>query len=34
LLRLFVAKDQEMTRCHAQWLIAIKRIANSSRPLS
>jgi hypothetical protein len=25
LLRFFVAKDQEMTRCHAQWLIELKR---------
>jgi hypothetical protein len=34
LLRFFVAKDQEMTRCHAQWLIVIKRISESRRPLT
>src|SRR5579863_7754889 len=33
LLRFFVAKDQEMTRRHAQWLIVIKRISDSRRPL-
>src|SRR5471032_1225547 len=32
LLRFFVAKDQEMTRRHAQWLTVIKRIADLSRP--
>src|ERR1700712_2621895 len=32
LLRFFVALDKEMTRRHAQWLIVIKKIANSSRP--
>src|SRR6201992_787588 len=31
LLRFFVAKDREMTRRHAQWLIAIKKSANLSR---
>jgi FdrA protein len=30
--RFFVAKDQEMTRRHAQWLIVIKRLANLSKP--
>ena len=34
LLHFFVALDKEMTRRHAQWLIAIKKIAHSSRPLS
>jgi hypothetical protein len=34
LLRFFVAKDQEMTCRHAQWLIVIKKIANLSRPLA
>ncbi len=33
LLRFFVALDKEMTCRHAQWLIVIKKIANSSRPL-
>src|SRR5471030_1745070 len=33
LLRFFVALDKEMTCRHAQWLIVIKRKANSSRPL-
>jgi hypothetical protein len=33
LLRFFVALDKEMTRRHAQWLIVIKRISDSSRPL-
>jgi hypothetical protein len=28
LLRFFVAKDQEMTCRHAQWLIVIKKLAN------
>jgi hypothetical protein len=32
LLRFFVAKDKEMTRRHAQWLIVIKRLANLSKP--
>src|SRR5471030_2508839 len=32
LLRFFVALDKEMTCRHAQWLIVIKRKANSSRP--
>src|SRR5471032_1644965 len=34
LLRFFVAKDQEMTCCHAQWLIVIKKLANLSRSLT
>src|SRR5471030_2899056 len=34
LLRFFVAKDQEMTCCHAQWLIVIKRKSDSCRPLT
>src|SRR5476649_1635105 len=34
LLRFFVALDKEMTRRHAQWLIVIKKIAHSSRPLT
>src|SRR3984957_5869577 len=34
LLRFFVALDKEMTCRHAQWLIVIKRIANSRRPLT
>jgi hypothetical protein len=34
LLRFFVAKDQEMTCCHAQWLIVIKRKSDSRRPLT
>src|SRR5471032_3334788 len=34
LLRFFVALDKEMTRRHAQWLIVIKKIANSSRQLT
>src|SRR5476649_1310168 len=34
LLRFFVALDKEMTCRHAQWLTVIKRIANSSRPLT
>ncbi|SOE96244.1 hypothetical protein SAMN05414139_09175 [Burkholderia sp. D7] len=29
LLRFFVAKDQEMTRRHAQWLIEQKKTANT-----
>src|SRR5471032_1116058 len=33
LLRFFVALDKEMTCRHAQWLIVIKRRANSGRPL-
>src|SRR5471032_3616126 len=33
LLRFFVALDKEMTRCHAQWLIVIKKLANLSRTL-
>src|SRR5471032_1480848 len=33
LLRFFVALDKEMTCRHAQWLIVIKRISDSSRPL-
>jgi hypothetical protein len=31
LLRFFVAKDQEMTRRHAQWLIVIKKSVNINR---
>jgi len=31
LLRFFVAKDQEMTCRHTQWLIVIKKIANTKR---
>src|SRR5471030_3121588 len=34
LLRFFVAKDQEMTRRHAQWLTVIKRKSDSRRPLT
>jgi hypothetical protein len=34
LLRFFVAKDQEMTRRHAQWLTVIKKLAHSGRPLT
>jgi hypothetical protein len=34
LLRFFVALDKEMTRRHAQWLIVVKKLANSSRPLT
>jgi hypothetical protein len=34
LLRFFVAKDQEMTRRHAQWLIVIKKLANLRKPLT
>jgi hypothetical protein len=34
LLRFFVAKDQEMTCRHAQWLTVVKKSANSSRPLT
>src|ERR1700712_4210123 len=34
LLRFFVAKDQGMTRRHAQWLIVIKKKSNSRRPLT
>src|ERR1700712_4167660 len=33
-LRFFVAKDQEMTRRHAQWLIVIKRKSDTGRPLT
>ena len=29
LLRFFVALDKEMTRRHAQWLIVIKKTANT-----
>jgi hypothetical protein len=32
LLRFFFALEKEMTRRHAQWLIAIKKLANSGRP--
>jgi hypothetical protein len=32
LLRFFVALDKEMTCRHAQWLIAIKKLADSGRP--
>jgi hypothetical protein len=31
LLRFFVAKDQEMTRRHAQWLIVIKKTSKTYR---
>jgi hypothetical protein len=34
LLRFFVAKDQEMTRRHAQWLIVIKKTSKTSGPLT
>jgi len=34
LLRFFVAKDQEMTCRHAQWLTVIKKLANLIRPLT
>jgi hypothetical protein len=34
LLRFFFALEKEMTRCHAQWLTVMKKLANSSRPLS
>src|SRR5471032_1039361 len=34
LLRFFVAKDQEMTCCHAQWLTVMKRKSDSCRPQS
>src|SRR5471030_912086 len=34
LLRFFVAKDQEMTCRHAQWLTVIKRKSDSRRPLT
>jgi len=34
LLRFFVAKDQEMTCRHAQWLTVIKRKSDSCRPLA
>src|SRR5471030_2225398 len=34
LLRFFVAKDQEMTCRHAQWLTVIKRKSDSCRPLT
>src|SRR5471030_1878509 len=33
LLRFFVAKDQEMTCRHAQWLTVIKKLANLSKSL-
>src|SRR5882757_3959734 len=33
LLRFFVAKDQEMTCCHAQWLTVVKKTSNTRRPL-
>jgi hypothetical protein len=32
LLRFFFALEKEMTRCHAQWLIVVKKLANSGRP--
>jgi hypothetical protein len=32
LLRFFVALDKEMTCRHAQWLIAIKKLANLIKP--
>src|SRR5471032_441436 len=34
LLRFFVAKNQEMTCRHAQWLTVIKRKSDSRRPLT
>jgi hypothetical protein len=34
LLRFFVALDKEMTCCHAQWLIVIKKLANLIKPLT
>jgi hypothetical protein len=34
LLRFFFALEKEMTRRHAQWLIVIKKITNSRRPLT